>query len=111
MNASGKAAIARIGDDAWTPIRYPQAVWDEEGQCWISDAEIAGTSYTAFTSKPKTQQVTARLIVRRVKRLNTDALPAGQGDTLRHLALPRRVHRLPAPTEGRRSRPPAARCR
>ena len=22
-------------------IKYPQAVWDEEGQCWISDAEIA----------------------------------------------------------------------
>jgi Transposase DDE domain group 1 len=33
MNASVKSAVARIGDDAWTPITYPQAVWDEEGQC------------------------------------------------------------------------------
>ncbi len=32
MNASVKATIARIDKDAWTPIRYPQAVWDEEGQ-------------------------------------------------------------------------------
>ena len=65
MNASVKAAIARIGDDAWTPIKYPKAVWDEEAQRWISDAEIAEVSYTAFTPGQK-QQVTARLIVRRI---------------------------------------------
>jgi hypothetical protein len=80
MNASVKAAIARIDEGAWTPIKYPKAVWDEEGQCWISDAEIAETGYTAFTSKPKNQQVTARLIVRRVKRLNPDAQVQGQGE-------------------------------
>lgn len=87
MNASVQAAIAGINDDAWTAIKYPQAVLDEEGQCWISDAEIAETTYTAFTSKPKKQQVTARLIVRRVKRLNAGAIPAGQGtlfDTWRY---------------------------
>ncbi|MCX4418458.1 IS1380 family transposase [Streptomyces mirabilis] len=89
MNASVKAAIARIDEDAWTPIKYPKAVWDEEGQCWISDAEIAEVPYTAFTSKPKKQQVTARLIVRRVKRLNAGGVPAGQGtlfDTWRYHA-------------------------
>lgn len=53
MNASAKAAIAAIDEAAWKPIKYPKAVWDEEGQCWISDAEIAETAYTAFTSKPK----------------------------------------------------------
>ncbi|WP_432090722.1 hypothetical protein [Streptomyces sp. NRRL F-5630] len=52
MNASAKATIGRIDEDAWRPIKYPQAVWDEEGQCWISD-EIADIRYTAFTSKPK----------------------------------------------------------
>jgi len=26
---SVKAAIAAIGDDGWTPIRYPNAVWDD----------------------------------------------------------------------------------
>ncbi|MER5700014.1 hypothetical protein ABT255_47950 [Streptomyces mirabilis] len=58
MNASVKAAIADIDDGAWTAIKYPRAVWDEEGQCWISDAEIAETTYTACTSKPKKHQVT-----------------------------------------------------
>ncbi|WP_060954454.1 IS1380 family transposase [Streptomyces hygroscopicus] len=89
MNASVKATIARIDEDAWTPIKYPQAVWDEEGQCWISDAEIAEILYTAFTSKPKKQQVTARLIARRVKRLSAGTVPAGQGtlfDTWRYHA-------------------------
>ncbi|MFD5065684.1 hypothetical protein [Streptomyces sp. NPDC058394] len=81
MNASVKAAIAGIDEAAWKTIKYPKAVWDEEGQCSISDAEIAETTYTAFTSKPKKQQVTARLIVRRVKRLNPAAVPEGQ-DTL-----------------------------
>ncbi|MGW3513814.1 IS1380 family transposase [Streptomyces sp. NPDC000994] len=89
MNASVKAAIAHIDETAWTPIKYPKAVWDEEDQCWISDAEIAEVPYTAFTSKPKKQQVTARLIVRRVKRLSAGAVPAGQGtlfDTWRYHA-------------------------
>lgn len=81
MNASVKATIARIDEDAWTPIKSPRAVWDEEGQCWISDAEIAEILYTAFTSKPKKQQVTARLIVRRVKRLSAGTVPAGQGSS------------------------------
>jgi hypothetical protein len=89
MNASVKATIARIDEDAWTPTSYPQAVWDEEGQCWISDAEIAEICYTAFTSKPKKQQVTARLIARRVKRLSAGTVPAVQGtlfDTWRYHA-------------------------
>ncbi len=41
----------------------------------MSDAEVAETQYTAFTSK-KGQAITARLIVRRVKDLNRQA---GQG--------------------------------
>lgn len=80
MNASIKTAIATINETAWTPIRYPKAVWDEEEARWISDAEIAEIPYTAFTSKPKKQQVTARLIVRRVKRLNPATVPEGQGE-------------------------------
>lgn len=66
------AAIDSIPDTAWTTIRYPKAVFDEELGQWVSDAEVAETSFTAFTSRGKTQQVTARLIVRRVR----DANPA-----------------------------------
>src|SRR4051812_6810580 len=66
MDAAVKKAIAAIGEDAWTPIRYPHAVWDDEGSCWISDAEVAEIGFTAFTSRRKTDHITARLIVRRV---------------------------------------------
>jgi Transposase DDE domain group 1 len=80
MNPAVKRAIASIADNAWTAIRYPQAVWDDDGQCWISDAEVAEVSFTAFTSRRKADHITARLIVRRVKRLNPGSVPAGQGE-------------------------------
>ena len=72
MNSSIRAAIAAIPGNAWTPIRYPRAIWDDQLQAWVSDAEVAEIGYTAFTSK-KNQQVTARLIVRRVRDLNKKA--------------------------------------
>jgi hypothetical protein len=78
MNSSIRAAIAAIGEENWTAIRYPHAVWDDQLDCWISDAEVAGTEYTAFASK-KGQAVTARLIVRRVRDLNKKA-GAGQDE-------------------------------
>jgi hypothetical protein len=72
MNSSVRAAIAAIGEGAWTAIRYPQAVWDDQLDCWISDAEVAEVQYTAFVSR-KGKAVTARLIVRRVRDLNKKA--------------------------------------
>jgi hypothetical protein len=72
MNPHVAAAIAAIGEDAWTPIQYPRAIWDDQLRCWVSDAEVAEVEYTAFTSK-KGQAITARLIVRRVKDLNRKA--------------------------------------
>jgi Transposase DDE domain group 1 len=77
LNASIRAAIAAIPDDAWTAIKYPRAIWDDQLGAWISDAEVGETEYTAFASK-KGQAVTARLIVRRVRDLNKKA--AGQGE-------------------------------
>jgi hypothetical protein len=73
-----KATIATIGKDAWTPIQYTDAVFDEQAQTWISRAEVAEIEFTAFTSRRKSEHVTARLIVRRVKRLNPDTVPDGQ---------------------------------
>jgi hypothetical protein len=72
MDPKVKRAIAAIDETAWTPIQYPNAIFDDESGTWISDAEIAEIPYTAFASK-KGQAVTARLIVRRVKRLNQQA--------------------------------------
>ena len=77
MDPKVRAAIAAIAEDAWTPIRYPRAVWDDQLRCWVSDAEVAEVEYTAFASK-KGQAITARLIVRRVKDLNPRA--AGQDE-------------------------------
>jgi hypothetical protein len=64
-NAAVQRAIDTIGDDAWTPVKYPGAVADPDTGAWISDAEVAETTYTAFASTD--DAVTARLIVRRVK--------------------------------------------
>jgi hypothetical protein len=75
MNEHVRAAIP---DDAWTPIRYPQAIWDEQAGGRVSDAEA---EYTAFTSKKKSEHVTARLIVRRV-RCKNEQESAGQGELL-----------------------------
>jgi hypothetical protein len=66
------AAIASIGEEAWTPIRYPHAVFDEQLRQWVSDAEVAEIPFTAFSSKPKARQVSARLIVRRVRDANPE---------------------------------------
>ena len=78
MNTSIRAAIAAVPGKSWTAIKYPQAVWDDQLDCWISDAEVAETGYTAFASK-KSKAVTARLIVRRVRDQNKKAA-AGQGE-------------------------------
>jgi hypothetical protein len=78
MNGSIRAAIAAIGEDAWTAIRYPRAIWDNQLGRWVSDAEVAEIEYTAFASK-KGQAVTARLMVRRIRDLNTKAA-AGQDE-------------------------------
>lgn len=66
-------AIGAIDDDAWTPVHYPGAVVDPDTGELISDAEVAETTYTAFSSTG--QPVTARLIVRRVRdRARTEEL-------------------------------------
>ena len=72
MNPHVRAAIAAIPADRWVPIQYPRAIWDDQLRAWVSDAEVAETKYTAFTSK-KAGAITARLIVRRVKDLNRQA--------------------------------------
>jgi hypothetical protein len=78
MDPAVRRAIAAIGEDAWTAIKYPNAIWEEDEQRWISDAEVAEIEFTAFTSRRKAEHVPGRLIVRRVKRLNPASVPAGQ---------------------------------
>ena len=59
----------------------------------MSDAEVAEIGFTAFTSRAQAEHISARLIVRRVKRLNPKAVP----DRQRRVAGPGRVRGQPHP--------------
>jgi len=61
-----RTAIATIGEDAWTPIEYTNAVYDEEQGVWISRAEVAEIPFTAFAAQKKTHRIPGRLVVRRI---------------------------------------------
>lgn len=69
MTKTVTRAITAIPAGAWRPIEYPNAVFDETEQRWVSDAEVAEIGFTAFTGRRKAEHVTCRLVVRRVKRL------------------------------------------
>jgi hypothetical protein len=73
-------AITSIDEQAWTPIRYPRAIYDQDEQRWVSDAEVAETMFTAFTGRRHHEHISARLIVRRVRRLNPATVPPGQAE-------------------------------
>ncbi len=75
-----KAAITSIPTDAWTPIEYTDAVFDEQTKTWVSRAEVAEIPFTAFAAQKKTNHVPGRLVVRRIPDLN----PSGKDgqDTL-----------------------------
>src|ERR1043165_3857385 len=59
-----RAAIAAINEAAWTPITYARPVRDPDTGAVITRAEIAETSYTAFTNPTLNpgQKTTGRLI-------------------------------------------------
>ena len=67
-NTRVNAAIATIPDEQYAPVRYPGAVIDPDTGQLISDAEVAEVEFTAFADTR--DQVTARLIVRRVRDAN-----------------------------------------
>ncbi len=78
------AAIAGISEDAWTAIHYPRAVFDDQLGQWVSDAEVAEVSFTAFASRGKARQLSARLIVRRVRDANPEHVTLdAQGELFR----------------------------
>jgi hypothetical protein len=72
LDPAVRRAIAATPDTALIKIRYPHAVFNEQLGQWVSHAEVAEVPFTAFTAKPRAQQVPARLILRRVR----DANPA-----------------------------------
>jgi hypothetical protein len=75
LDAKIKTAITAIDEHAWTPIEYPDALYDEASGQWISRAEVAEIAFTAFSSKKASQHVPGRLVVRRIP----DLRPAVEG--------------------------------
>ncbi|RYV49306.1 IS1380 family transposase [Pengzhenrongella frigida] len=73
MDPVVKRAIAAISQDAWTTIRYPQAIYDETTGVWVSKAQVAEVPFTAFSSTKPTEQVRGRLVVRRIPDVNARA--------------------------------------
>ncbi|MEU8223615.1 IS1380 family transposase, partial [Kribbella sp. NPDC048915] len=79
-----KAALEVITDDpdAWTPIEYTDAIFDEQTGQWISRAEVAEIPYTAFASRSKAERVPGRLVIRRIPDLNPGKSQASGQETL-----------------------------
>ena len=73
MDPAVKRAIAAIGAEGWTPIRYTNAVYDEDTQTWVSAAEVAEIPFTAFSGRKKAERISGRLVVRRIPELNPKA--------------------------------------
>lgn len=70
MDPAVKRAIAGIDPNAWTTIKYTDALFDEATGGWISKAQVAEVPFTAFSSHKKADQIGGRLIVRRIPELN-----------------------------------------
>jgi hypothetical protein len=61
--------IEGIAERDWQPITYATPVFDEDTGTWIHTAQVAETTYTAFTNPTAHPEgpITARLIVRRYR--------------------------------------------
>jgi hypothetical protein len=88
LNPKVKATIASIPENAWTPIAYTDAVYDQAEQRWISDAEVAEVPMTTFTRGGR-RGTECRLVVRRVKPLRPIA---GDGTVQGELFAAHRHH-------------------
>jgi hypothetical protein len=87
LNSRVRAAIADIDQACWVRIEYPWAIPDPDTGELISAAEIAEIPFTAFTARSKTNNVTARLIVRRIPERNISKIQDPLFSVYRYHAL------------------------
>lgn len=87
LDPTVKAAIAAIDDQAWAPIQYTDAIFDQTTQAWISAAEVAEIPFTAFAAQKKANQIPGRLVVRRIPDLNPHPRQATLFETWRFHAF------------------------
>src|ERR671910_439637 len=57
MDPAVKRAITTIDEDAWTTIKYTDAIYDETTGTWISKAQVAEIPFTAFTTTTAPDQL------------------------------------------------------
>jgi|1186.fasta_scaffold29828_3 hypothetical protein len=67
--ASGSIDVV-LTSEAWEPIEYTDAVYDDRAQRWISSADVAQLEFTTFSGRKRTDQLPGRLVVRRIPGLN-----------------------------------------
>ena len=82
MTPTIKAAIASIDEQAWTTIKYTDAIFDEDTREWVSRAEVAEVDFTAFASMKPADHVPGRLVVRRIPDFNAATKAAAGQDGL-----------------------------
>src|SRR5665647_2163070 len=82
MDPAVKRAIASIADDAWTTIKYTDAIFDQTTRTWVSKAQVAEVPFTAFTSKKRADQPPGDLVgsLLRGERGERDLGDLGLGD-------------------------------
>ncbi len=103
------AAISTISKDAWTPIRYPNAIWEEAEGRWVSDAEVAEIPFHRV-HLPHPGRTHQRPADRAPGQTAEPHYRTGRsGRTVRHLPPPRPLHPLTPGHASRRSRPPGPR--
>ncbi len=76
-----RAAIAAIGEAAWTAIEYREAIFDQDTGTWVSRAEVAEIPFTAFAAQKNANRVPGRLVVRRIPDLDAAKKKAAGQDT------------------------------
>jgi hypothetical protein len=100
---SGDQAITSIDELAWTPIRYPNAIYDHDEQRWISDAEVAEVPFTDSPEPMLAAEATHRdhaIIEQVIADLKDSALahlPSGHFNAQRCLAGLRSDRRTTSP--------------
>ena len=82
MDKAVKKAIVAVDQDAWTPLEYTDAVFDETTGRWVSRAEVAEVSFIAFAAQKRADHVPGRLVVRRIPDFNAEKNKAAGQDTL-----------------------------
>jgi hypothetical protein len=65
-----KRAIATISNNAWTPLKYTDAIFDDSTNTWISKPKVAEIPFTALSSRAEKDHIAGCLVVRRIPELN-----------------------------------------